>query len=417
MSTPKFAKTHNLVAFLEKPAERKGFQQIIDFLNADPIKYALTVNPTIYTSCNKQFWDTAKVKTINGKEQIQALVDKNKVIIIETSVRSDLQLQDVEGTECLPNATIFEQLTLMRRKQRKETEVPQNETQTEENVPTHSYDPLLSGEERLQLKELMELYTKLSDRVLDLETIKTAQAKEIANLKKRVKRLERKKKSRSHGLKRLYKVKGRMNEEEMFGVNDLDGDEVIMDATAGEKVEQSVQVAEKEVSTADPVTTVSEVVTFAAGVEVCAAVITPKISIDEFTLAKALIDIKTSKPKAKGIVMQELSETPTPTPIVSSQQPLKVQDKVLDNEVAIDAIPLATKPPIIVDCKIIKEGKISSYHLIKADGSSKRPEEAYERVIWDDLNVMFEPDIEKKRYPLTPATITKMLNQKLQVDY
>nr|GEY75942.1 hypothetical protein [Tanacetum cinerariifolium]GEZ25319.1 hypothetical protein [Tanacetum cinerariifolium] len=34
--------------------------------------------------------------------------------------------------------------------------------------------------------------------------------------------------------------------------------------------------------------------------------------------------------------------------------------------------PLATKPPIIVDWKIIKEGKISSYHIIRADESSKR---------------------------------------------
>ncbi|GKA89077.1 hypothetical protein Tco_0810889 [Tanacetum coccineum] len=58
-------------------------------------------------------WATAKVKTVNGEVQIQSLVDKKKVIITKTSVRSDLQLEDAEGTECLPNATIFEQLTLM----------------------------------------------------------------------------------------------------------------------------------------------------------------------------------------------------------------------------------------------------------------------------------------------------------------
>ncbi|GKE93787.1 hypothetical protein Tco_1574882 [Tanacetum coccineum] len=56
---------------------------------------------------------TTKVKSVNGEVQIQALMDKKKVIIAETSARSDLQLEDVEGTECLPNATIFEQLTLM----------------------------------------------------------------------------------------------------------------------------------------------------------------------------------------------------------------------------------------------------------------------------------------------------------------
>nr|GEV11341.1 hypothetical protein [Tanacetum cinerariifolium] len=113
MSSPKFAKTHKLVAFLEKPTESEEFEQIIDFLNVNPIKYALTVNPTIYTSCIKQFWATAKVNTFNGEEHIQALVDKKKVIITETSVRSDLQLEDDEGIECLQNATNFEQLTLM----------------------------------------------------------------------------------------------------------------------------------------------------------------------------------------------------------------------------------------------------------------------------------------------------------------
>ncbi|GKA51699.1 hypothetical protein Tco_0744895 [Tanacetum coccineum] len=43
-----------------------------------------------------------------------------------------------------------------------------------------------------------------------------------------------------------------------------------------------------------------------------------------------------------------------------------------EEEVAVDAIPLATKPPSIVDYKIIKEGNISYYQIIRADGSSKR---------------------------------------------
>ncbi|GKC13024.1 hypothetical protein Tco_1009806 [Tanacetum coccineum] len=40
-------------------------------------------------------------------------------------------------------------------------------------------------------------------------------------------------------------------------------------------------------------------------------------------------------------------------------------------EVAIDAIPLATKPPSIVDYKIHKEGNKTYYQIIRADGSSK----------------------------------------------
>ncbi|GKC09310.1 hypothetical protein Tco_1000920 [Tanacetum coccineum] len=129
-----------------------------------------------------------------------------------------------------------------------------------------------------------------------------------------------------------------------------------------------------------------------------------------------------------------------------------------EEEVAVDAIPLATKPPSIVDYKIIKEGNISNYQIIRANGNSKRyssmiqmlksfdredletlwklvkakhgytrPEEGYERVLWGDLKKMFEHHVEdavwmnlqgnKKRYPLTPATIIEMLNKKLQADH
>ncbi|GKC89019.1 hypothetical protein Tco_1149668, partial [Tanacetum coccineum] len=113
MSTLKFADTHNMVAFLSKPAKSEGFEQIVDFLNANPIKYALTINLTIYTSCIEQFWATRKAKTINEEVQLQALVDGKKVIITESTVRRDLHLEDAKGVDYLPNATIFEQLTLM----------------------------------------------------------------------------------------------------------------------------------------------------------------------------------------------------------------------------------------------------------------------------------------------------------------
>ncbi|GKC77396.1 hypothetical protein Tco_1128170, partial [Tanacetum coccineum] len=113
MTTLKFADTHNMVVFLSKPAESEGFEQIVDFLNAHPIKHALTINPTIYASCIEQFWATVKAKTVNREVQLQALVDGKKIVITESTVRRDLQLEDAEGVDCLSNATIFEQLTLM----------------------------------------------------------------------------------------------------------------------------------------------------------------------------------------------------------------------------------------------------------------------------------------------------------------
>ncbi|GJU62387.1 hypothetical protein Tco_1244222 [Tanacetum coccineum] len=104
---------HNVVAFLEKPIESDGFAEIIDFLKASFVHYALTVNPIIYTSCIEQFWATAKVQTVNGVRQLQALVDKKRVIVTESSIRRDLYLDDAKGTDCLLTATIFKELARM----------------------------------------------------------------------------------------------------------------------------------------------------------------------------------------------------------------------------------------------------------------------------------------------------------------
>ncbi|GJT11496.1 hypothetical protein Tco_0858538, partial [Tanacetum coccineum] len=105
--------THNVVVFLEKTKESNRFAKIIDFLKASSVSYALTVNPVIYTSCIEQFWATAKVQTVNRVRQIQALVDKKRVIVTESSIRRDLHLNDAECTDCLPTTTIFEELTRM----------------------------------------------------------------------------------------------------------------------------------------------------------------------------------------------------------------------------------------------------------------------------------------------------------------
>ncbi|GJX38782.1 hypothetical protein Tco_0252085, partial [Tanacetum coccineum] len=82
----------------------------------------------------------------------------------------------------------------------------------------------------------------------------TAQAQEITNLKLRVKKLEKKAGLRTHKFKRLYKVgvtrRVASSDDEGLGAQE--------DASKqGRNVleEQEKDVAEKEVSTADPVTT------------------------------------------------------------------------------------------------------------------------------------------------------------------
>nr|GEV68142.1 putative ribonuclease H-like domain-containing protein [Tanacetum cinerariifolium] len=106
---------------------------------------------------------------------------------------------------------------------------------------------------------------------------------------------------------------GRMNEEDMFKVNDLDGDEVIMDATAGEEVEQSIKVSEKE----------------------------------------TLIEIKESKPKARGVIVQVPSEFITTSSSQPSQLP-QAKDKGKGIMVEPEK-PLKKKDQIAFDEKVARK--------------------------------------------------------------
>ncbi|GJY03078.1 hypothetical protein Tco_0361230 [Tanacetum coccineum] len=122
-----------------------------------------------------------------------------------------------------------------------------------------------------------------------------------------------------------------------------------------------------------------------------------------------------------------------------------------EEEVTINAISLAVKSPSIVDWKIHKEGRKSYYQIIIADGKSQmymifshmlksfdredleslyklvkakykstKPVEDLDLVLWNDLKTMFEPHIYmlvEKKYPLTPSTLSMLLEKKLMIDY
>nr|GEV05851.1 retrotransposable element Tf2 [Tanacetum cinerariifolium] len=194
-----------------------------------------------------------------------------------------------------------------RKPRRKVTKVPQP------SDPTSVKDEAVNEE----MDDSLERFSPTAIS-LDAEkdrTTKTTQAMEIKSLKMRVKKLERRKRSRTHGLKRLYKVRlsARVKSSE-----DEDGDEVIVkdaemlfdvaDDLSGEEVFVSQEVLFKEVSVVDEVNDVSTATTTTA-------------TIDDITLAKGLIEIKSAKPKtttdsirpkAKGLVIHEQEQTPTP---------------------------------------------------------------------------------------------------------
>ncbi|GKC18003.1 putative ribonuclease H-like domain-containing protein [Tanacetum coccineum] len=60
----------------KKPEGSEGFHQIVDFLNANHIRYALIENPTIYVSLIKHFWETATARTLDNREiELNATID------------------------------------------------------------------------------------------------------------------------------------------------------------------------------------------------------------------------------------------------------------------------------------------------------------------------------------------------------
>nr|GEZ65239.1 xylulose kinase-1 [Tanacetum cinerariifolium] len=83
-----------MIAILEKYEHNQDFHQIVDFVEAFHIRYALTFNPTIYVSHIRQFWSTARIKTTEEGTKILATVDGKLRTVSESSIRRNLKLND-----------------------------------------------------------------------------------------------------------------------------------------------------------------------------------------------------------------------------------------------------------------------------------------------------------------------------------
>nr|GEW25929.1 reverse transcriptase domain-containing protein [Tanacetum cinerariifolium] len=167
-----------------------------------------------------------------------------------------------------------------------------------------------SDEDSLKLKELMVLCITLQLRVLALEQIKTTQAKSFDDNQDLGKDASKHKRISDIDVDEDITLVSTHDDEQMFDVDqDLHGEEVFV-------ANQDKNVVEKEVD--------------AAQVQVGTAATTPIISIDEATLAQALVKLKHAKPKvkAKGFILHEPKESTTTT---TSTIP---KPKSLDNDKA-----------------------------------------------------------------------------------
>ncbi|GKE31426.1 hypothetical protein Tco_1450748 [Tanacetum coccineum] len=291
----------------------------------------------------------------------------------------------------------------------------------------------------------IELCTNLQTRVLDLEKIKTTQAEEIISFKRRVKKLEQKKRSRTHRLKRLYKVgitarvessgyeeslgedaskQGRINaidaDEDITLVNDQDDADMFdVNTLTGDEVLVKQDVATKDLNlTVDEVTLAQELAALKSVKSKIKWDLVEEPSVpanaaskkdtefdeeerlarqkdeanvtltEEWDEIQAKVDadyqtnlVEGSSKRAGDELEQEVTkkqkvdDVQEIAEVDDGQEAAKLKDlmKIIpgEEEVAIDAIPLANKPPNIVDWKIHKEGKKNFYQMIRADGSSK----------------------------------------------
>nr|GEY66559.1 hypothetical protein [Tanacetum cinerariifolium] len=291
-----------MVAFLSKSDASAGFDEIVHFLNAQVIQYALIVNPTIYVSCIKQFWAMVSIKKANDVVKLRALYDGKRVVVTEDVIRQYLHLDDADGIECLPNEEIFTELalmgyekplpmqrgqrgtnlvvqwrqllsTLLQRKKMKLkylmhlhihllqlhlyhlkrepiTTPPQAQPAPPSSPPQEP--PTTTSESSMTLlNNLIETCATLSQKVAALEQDKIAQALEIFKLKRRVKKLEKHKREKSSG--------GCIQTREIIEAIDANEDVTLVDAETqvdlGAKLQGSKDednAATKDASAAEP---------------------------------------------------------------------------------------------------------------------------------------------------------------------
>ena len=113
MEELQFIDQHNMVAMLSKIKGSEEFHEIINVLRASLISYALTVNPKIFVDQIQQFWVNATLREEDAEQQIKSVVLGKPIVVIETTIRTHLHIDDAEGTSSIPSETLFGELKNM----------------------------------------------------------------------------------------------------------------------------------------------------------------------------------------------------------------------------------------------------------------------------------------------------------------
>ncbi|GJZ51708.1 putative ribonuclease H-like domain-containing protein [Tanacetum coccineum] len=285
----------------------------------------------------KAFDATGVVKKINKEVQFHALVDGKKVIVSEASVRRDLQLGDKEFNVAdeavhkeLGNRLVRATTTASSLEAEQDSgNITKAQSKVTPNEPGSQGtslgggprgNTLRSDEDSMKLNELMELCTNLQSRVLDLEKTKTSQQIKIDSLERRSSDEEdlgedgskQGRISASDANDDITLVSPFIDEQD---VKMLDKEEdVVKEVKEGVNVnEEVVEEVVEAINTAKLIVDAAQVSD--AGVQVsdagaakivsAAPTTTAATTVEEITLAQALQKMKSTTPKAKGVVIQE----------------------------------------------------------------------------------------------------------------
>ncbi|GKD20636.1 hypothetical protein Tco_1222339 [Tanacetum coccineum] len=339
MEALKFADSHNMIAYLEESTENADFDEIVDFLTASPIRYALTVfanmrrqgkdfsgtvTPLFPSMLASQAVEGEADETVHQERgdnveraatsaaSLDAEQDSGNIIRTQSMATLNEPIPQGTGSGSCPRHqdTILGDRPAQTRFERL--------SKQSNNPPLSRVNTLGSVEDSLKLNELMKICTRLSERVLALDNIKTTQNLEITNLKKRVKKLEKKKKARTLQLKRrLFKVRIESSAEKSLGAQE----------DASKQGRNGIDQDEEISCTAKPSTPPTTTIL---------------IEDEDLTIAQTLMKMRSVKSKEKskekgvssettirptrGVIMKEASETVT-RPIVPPQQQLDPKDK------------------------------------------------------------------------------------------
>nr|GEY19047.1 copia protein [Tanacetum cinerariifolium] len=349
-------------------------------------------------------------KALYGLHQAPRAYGK-RVVINEASIRHDLKLNDTEGTSCLSNAVIFEELArigakttswnefrstmasaiiclannqkfnfskyiLDNLKKNLEAGVPfymfprfiqvfgnhqlrnmsHHKVQALDEVgdlptdvqdtpipdapsssqPQRKHNPRrkggmkLSGEDRMQLKELMDLCTNLSNKVLDLEN-------EVIEMKSshkaKIKELESKEKiadieaDAEVNLKNVYNL-DIAHKETVLSMQDVDVQSERIEDVVKEVAKDMGEVMEIAKIIVDEVSTASGELN-AANEKLVSVAPTNITTARPSEATKTTVDITTA-PKAKGIVFQDKEESTTKTASLKTQAKDKGKAKLVE---------------------------------------------------------------------------------------